>query len=261
MASLRVGTSGWIYKHWAASFYPRDVGRGQLAFFATKFETVELNASFYRLPTLAAARAWHDATPPGFLFAMKGSRFITHMKKLNVTPPSIAVFFERLAPLAGKAGPVLWQLPPNLHKDLDLLDRFLSRLPTRYRYAVEFRHQSWYDDEATFEVLRHRQAAHVCTSSAMMPARKDVTTDFTYIRFHGLTGFAHDYSPDELLPWATFCRSCLRQGVSIYAYFNNDENVRAPKNAADFRTMVRPGRAVPARLKRKVGGFGKVGKV
>ncbi len=175
---LFVGTSGWIYKHWAAAFYPTGIGRTrQLSYYAGRFNTVELNASFYRLPTLKAAQGWHDAVPGDFLFAVKGSRFITHMKKLNVTPESIAIFFERIAPLGDRCGPLLWQLPPHFRKDLARLTRFLDALPPGFRHAVEFREASWYDDDV-FGALRERNVAHVAVSSGIMPDRFEVTADF-----------------------------------------------------------------------------------
>src|SRR5438045_7426899 len=135
MGTLFVGTSGWVYKGWAGSFYPRDLpARRQLEYYASQFKTVEINATFYRLPTEKAASAWHESAPPGFIYAVKGSRFITQMKKLNVEPGSIKIFFDRIRPLQEHLGPILWQLPPNLHKDTQRLDKFLRQLPKRYRY-------------------------------------------------------------------------------------------------------------------------------
>jgi uncharacterized protein YecE (DUF72 family) len=240
MDGLYVGTSGWVYKHWAGTFYPKGTGaRRHLPYYAGHFNTVELNATFYRLPTLSASQGWHDAVPPGFVFAVKGSRFITHMKKLEVEPSSIAIFFERIAPLADRRGPLLWQLPPQLARDLPRLERFLGALPKGLRHAFEFRHPSWYDDERVFDVLRGHGAAHVSISSQGMPRRFDVTADFAYFRFHGLEGgVAHDYTRAELRPWAAHARSCLERGIEVFAYFNNDMNTRAPANAVTMRAMV-----------------------
>src|SRR3954451_8885158 len=198
MGKLFVGTSGWVYKGWAGAFYPGDLPpRRQLEFYTTRFNTVEINATFYRLPIETGVRNWHDTAPAHFIYAVKGSRFITQMKKLNVEPKSIKIFFERIAPLKEHLGPILWQLPPNLHKDAARLDKFLRQLPKRHRYAVEFRHPSWLDDEI-FDILEKRNAAFVPVSSMAMPMNMRVTTDFIYIRFHGLAGgAAHDYTSAE----------------------------------------------------------------
>jgi len=236
---LFTGTSGWVYKGWAGSFYPEGLSpRKHLEFYATQFNTVEINATFYRLPIETGVHAWHDTAPDGFLYAVKGSRFITQMKKLNVEPKSIAIFFERIAPLKEHLGPILWQLPPMLRKDAPRLDRFLSRLPRKHRYAVEFRHPSWLDEEI-FGILQAHRVAFVPVSSLVMPLNLRVTTDFIYIRFHGLEGgAAHDYTAQELKPWAEHCRKCVRNGLDVFGYFNNDLNSRAPENARQFREMI-----------------------
>jgi uncharacterized protein YecE (DUF72 family) len=239
MERLFVGTSGWIYKGWAGSFYPEGLAaREHLSYYASQFNTVEINASFYRLPSENMARGWRERAPEGFIYAVKGSRFITHMKKLNVERKSIDIFFERAALVKEHLGPILWQLPPNLHYDPPRLDKFLSMLPKKFRYAVEFRHPSWIRTE-TFDVLRGRNAAHVHLSSMAMPMDLTVTTDFIYIRFHGLQGgFAHDYAQSELKPWAEHCGAALRERRAVYAYFNNDANTRAPGNATTLREMI-----------------------
>jgi uncharacterized protein YecE (DUF72 family) len=247
MERLFVGTSGWIYKGWAGSFYPEGLPpREHLAFYVSNFNTVEVNASFYRLPSESMARGWRERAPEGFIYAVKGSRFITHMKKLNVDRKSIDVFFDRAALLKEHAGPILWQLPPNLHYDPRRLDKFLSMLPKKFCYAVEFRHPSWIN-EGTFDVLRKHDAAQVHLSSMAMPMDLTVTADFLYLRFHGLQGgFAHDYTRAELKPWAEHCRAALRKGFEVYAYFNNDANTRAPGNAKMLIEMIG---ATPARKK------------
>jgi uncharacterized protein YecE (DUF72 family) len=209
-----------------------------LEFYATQFPTVELNTTFYRLPSEQMVRGWHRRAPKGFVFAAKGSRFITQMKKLNVTSDSIAIYFERISPLKEHLGPILWQLPPSFHKNAERLNTFLLSLPTQYRYAVEFRHPSWLDREV-FDILRRHNAAYVPVSSKVMPMDLTLTTDFSYVRFHGLEGgAAHDYTGDELKPWAEFCRNTLRSGRTAFVYFNNDINVRAPKNAREFAELL-----------------------
>ena len=237
---LWIGTSGWSYKSWlGGTFYPKGLpARAQLDFYATQFPTVELNTTFYRLPSEKMVQGWYARAPKGFVFAAKGSRFITQMKKLNVSADSIAIYFERVSCLKEHLGPILWQLPPNFGKNAERLDGFLAALPVAYRYAVEFRHPSWLDAEV-FDILRRHKAAHVPVSSKVMPLNLTMTTDFTYVRFHGLEGgAAHDYTCDELKPWAEFCRNALRSGLTVFVYFNNDINVRAPKNAREFADML-----------------------
>jgi uncharacterized protein YecE (DUF72 family) len=238
-AGLHVGTSGWVYKGWAGEFYPPRLAQNrQLQFYAEQFGSVEINATFYRLPSEKMVQGWHDKAPEGFIYAAKGSRYITQFKKLNVEPESVALFFERIAPLKEHLGPILWQCPPNFHLDLPRLEKFLKQLPPRFRHAFEFRHPSWCAKEV-YDLLKRHDAAWVSVSSQRMPMDLSVTTDFVYIRFHGLeNGAAHDYTGSELKPWAEHCRVMLRKGAQVYAYFNNDANVRAPKNARELEKMV-----------------------
>ena len=236
--NTHLSTGRWGYKGWSGPFYPKELRQADhFAYYARHFPTVEINATFYRLPTENMAQGWHDKAPKDFIFAVKGSRFITQMKKLNVTSDSISIFFERIAPLREHLGPMLWQLPPSLHRDVPRLDRFLHMVPKRFRHAVEFRHPSWMAEEV-FEVLRAHDAAHVSLSSQRMPTDFTTTTDFVYIRFHGLEGgAAHDYTREELEPWAEHCQSALHEGKTVYAYFNNDWNCRAPENARALMEM------------------------
>jgi uncharacterized protein YecE (DUF72 family) len=252
MQGAFVGTSGWIYKGWAGTFYPREVkGTAHLGYYASRFNTVEINATFYRLPLPGMVKGWRDRSPERFVFAVKGSRFITQMKKLNVERASIKVFFDRVKLLKEKCGPILWQLPPNFGFNAERLDRFLKIAPGKYRHAVEFRHPSWYESADTFEILRKHQAAHVSVSSMRMPMNLNVTSDFIYIRFHGLEhGAAHDYTRAELQPWADHCRRCLDNGIAVFAYFNNDWNTRAPGNAEMFREMITMRRNAGVRRRR-----------
>ena len=244
MERLFIGTSGWVYKGWAGAFYPKGMRPAeQLPYYARHFPTVEINATFYRLPPETMVRGWCDKAPEGFIYAVKGSRFITQMKKLKVERESIQIFFERVAPLSGHLGPILWQLPPMLQKDIPRLENFLNLLPDEFRYAVEFRHPSWVHEDV-FELLRDHQCAHVSVSSLRMPMDFTVTTDFVYLRFHGLEqGAAHDYTREELEPWADHCRRAIDEGKTVYAYFNNDWNCRAPENA---KVMIEMTQAVAA---------------
>jgi len=238
---LFVGTSGWLYKEWAGVFYADALKKGtELEYYATRFPTVEINATFYRLPLRSTTRGWYERTPQSFIFAVKGSRYITHMKRLKATRASVHRFFSRIDPLGEKCGPILWQLPPTLTVDTKRLDDFLSKLPAGHHYAVEVRHISWYEEEGTFEILRKHRVAHVAVSSLRLPKNLQVTAPFAYLRFHGLKdGPRHDYTRAELQPWAEHARRCLSKGIAVYAYFNNDLNTRAPWNAELFARMIR----------------------
>jgi uncharacterized protein YecE (DUF72 family) len=234
-----IGTSGWSYKGWEKSFYPPDVpAKRHFEFYATQFPTVEINLTFYRLPLPSMVRGWRAKAPKGFVFAVKGSRFITHMKKLRNLGGGLRKYFGRIRPLKQKVGIVLWQLPPFMKQDLKRLGDFLRRLPKEYQHAVEFRHPSWINSE-TFALLRKHKAAHVSLSSRAMPMDLTVTSKTVYIRFHGLEGgAAHDYTRMELKPWAEHIRSQVGAGKTIFAYFNNDANVRAPANAKSLLELV-----------------------
>ena len=240
LGKIYIGTSGFTYKSWNAAFYPKDlVKRLQLEFYASQFPTVEINATFYRLPSEKMVRGWADRVPREFKYALKGSRFITHMKKLANLGDGLDNYFQRIRPMKSSIGVILWQLPPMLQKDLPRLEAFLSDVrPYGYRHAVEFRHQSWYENNEAFDLLRRHKASHVSLSTLNMPMNLTVTSDLVYIRFHGLKGgFAHDYTREELAPWARFCSEQSREGRTVYAYFNNDVNVRAPENARMLMEM------------------------
>lgn len=238
MGAIYIGTSGWSYMSWEKTFYPEDVPVKQhFHFYATQFQTVEINLTFYRLPSEQMVEGWKTKAPPGFVYAVKGSRFITHMKKLTNLDGALEKFFDRIKPLKQHIGVILWQLPPILRFDPARLESFVKQLPREYCYAVEFRHPSWVQEE-TFALLRKHRTAHVSVSSLAMPMDLTVTSEVVYIRFHGLEGgAAHDYTESELRPWADHVRCQAQAGRTVYAYFNNDANVRAPGNARTFMRM------------------------
>lgn len=238
-ASVFVGTSGWQYKGWTATFYPPAIkAADHLPYYATQFPTVEINASFYRLPSPEAISGWREKAPGGFLFAVKAPRAVTHFKHLLPGARSFDLFLERLPALGDKLGPVLWQLPGSFRKNVERLDAFLATLPTGMRHAFEFRHESWFTEEV-FATLRRHKVALVSVSAGWLPAELTITADFTYVRFHGLEGgAAHDYTAKELAPWAGHLRECARKGVRGFAYFNNDVNTRAPANARMLTKLV-----------------------
>ncbi|HEU4413043.1 MAG TPA: DUF72 domain-containing protein [Polyangiaceae bacterium] len=255
---IYVGTSGWVYKSWAATFYPKRVpAKRHFAFYAEHFPTVEINASFYRLPEASTFRGWREQAPECFVYAVKGSRTVTHFYKLAPGAKSFDLLLERAAGLGPKLGPVLWQLPGGFGKDARRLADFVATLPRHLRHAIEFRDPSWLDAE-TSAILRRAGVASVALSSLAMPPNTELSADFAYLRFHGLEGgAAHDYTDRELEPWAELLRGCARRGVDAYVYFNNDVNVRAPFNALRLMDMVgaaavRP--AGPASGQRPAGG-------
>lgn len=237
-----IGTSGWVYKEWAGHFYPRGwPKKDEFGYYARHFPTVEINATFYRLPSRAMVTGWREKSPAGFLFAVKGSRYLTHIRRLKDTGPGLRKYFSRLRGLGDRTGPILWQLPPNFSKsdeNWDRLERFLAKLPSDYEHAVEFRHPSWFDEQ-TFRLLRRHRAANVWISSLRMPVDHAITGRSVYLRFHGLAGGAyHDYTEDELRPWAVQLAKAARKGLRCYVYFNNDLNTRAPNNAHALMRLV-----------------------
>jgi len=236
---IHVGTSGWTYDDWSGAFYPEDVkGAKRLEFYAGQFDTVEVNATFYRLPTRNMIDAWNRRLPEGFHLVVKGSRLVSHLKKLADCAEPVGAFYERVLQL-GRLRVVLWQLPPSLHKDAGRLDAFLAELPQGARHAVEFRHASWWDDEVAAVLSRHR-AAFVAVSHPRLPDAVVPTADLLYLRFHGAGPklYRYDYSREELEAWAERVRPHLR-GRTLYAFFNNDYAANAPRNAATFREILR----------------------
>ncbi len=228
---VHVGTSGWIYDDWSGPFYPEGVkGTDRLIYYATQFHTVELNASFYRVPSEAAIRSWNKRLKPGFHFVVKGPRTVTHYRRLKDCGEPLRFFLDRVLQLESLRV-ILWQLPPSLHKNLGLLDNFLAGLPESVRHAVEFRHESWWDEEVE-SVLRRHNAAFVAVSHPALPEDVRPTTDFLYLRFHGRGKvlYDYDYARRELSDWVKRVQPHLR-GRQLYAFFNNDYNAYAPKNA------------------------------
>ncbi len=218
---LRVGTSGYQYRHWRGVLYPRGLpARAWLAHYASFFDTLELNATFYRLPTTEAVDRWRGSVPAAFVFAVKGSRYLTHLKRLRETGPGLERFYAQVSRLGGRLGPTLWQLPPQLGPDLDRLDRFLASLPPG-RQAVEFRDPAWYERK-TCDLLDHHGAAF-CEHDMLEAHPPRHTGGFRYLRFHGTTGrYGGRYGPAALRPWAEDLLGWTRSGRDAYVYFNND---------------------------------------
>ena len=235
---VRIGCSGWSYQHWKGRFYPgRAPESGWLGLYAETFDTVEVNATFYRLPLRSTVAGWAARTPRTFLFAVKASRYLTHVKRLRDLPAGLARLEERIAPLreADKLGPVLWQLPASFRRDDVRLAETLARLPDG-RHAFEFRHPSWFDDDVYALLREHRAALVVADRDGLPEAPWVDTAGWWYVRLHhGRAGRRGNYSPAELERWAERLRS--RSG-DAYVYFNNDWEGFAPQNAATLRSLV-----------------------
>jgi uncharacterized protein YecE (DUF72 family) len=234
---IRIGTSGWIYKHWRGIFYPEGLAARQwLAHYARIFSTVELNATFYRLPTAKTVDGWREGTPPGFRFAAKGSRYLTHMKRLTDPGPGVERYLDLILRLGRKLSVVLWQLPPQMSRaDPDRLARFLEALPRKgLRHAVEFRGAAWYVD-AVCDVLDAHGAAF-CEHDLVAARPPRLTGGFRYLRSHGATGkYRGRYGKRALAP---FARDLLRGPGDAYVYFNNDVGGHAIRDALDFSELL-----------------------
>ncbi len=241
MPSLLIGTSGWVYQHWRGLFYPPELPQAKwLPFYSERFNTVEINNSFYRLPSKAAFERWHRQTPNDFTFAVKGNRFITHMRKLRSVEEPLRRFFEAVCGLGEKAKVILWQLPPMLKADHERLREFLRVLPKGYRYAVEFRHPSWWIDRASIKVLEEFGCAFCIPSAPMLPKEIILTSDFSYIRMHGWNQlYSGCYPMSELRWWAERISEMLRNGIDVFVYFNNDVNAYAIRNAEELANLIR----------------------
>ena len=239
-AELRIGTSGWHYADWWGPFYPEGVRKKDaLQYYASRFSTAELNAPFYRTPTEKAVQGWFDATPDDFRFAWKASRFLTHFKRLLVDDESLGLIEDRIEILGRKAGPVLFQLPPQMPADRERLATFLKRLNPSRRYCFEFRHASWYSP-AIFDILRDHDASLCISDHASAPAPSEVTAGWVYVRNHGPGGRYHgSYSDQALAAWAKAFRRWRKEGRDVWCFFDNDVKSAAPADADRLLALLR----------------------
>jgi uncharacterized protein YecE (DUF72 family) len=237
--AVRIGTSGWHYKHWRGPFYPSDLpARDMLSWYRSRFDTVEINNTFYHLPSEQAFTAWRGSTPPGFCFAVKGSRYITHRKKLNDPEPALERFLPLVELLGTKLGPILFQLPPRWSCNLDRLTRFLDALPGGHRYTFEFRDPSWHDI-AVYRALSRRNAAFCIYELDGFESPHELTADFVYVRLHGPgQKYQGEYSSRILRGWARNITQWRRTLSAIYVYFDNDQAAYAAMNAASLKHML-----------------------
>jgi uncharacterized protein YecE (DUF72 family) len=237
--AIRIGTSGWNYKHWFGLFYPKGMAQeDMLAFYAARFDTVEINNTFYHLPLIKTFGRWRERVPESFLFAVKGSRFITHMKKLKAPKTSSKKLFNRIKRLKQTLGPVLFQLPPGWRCNEQRLAAFLNALPPEHKYVFEFREESWLRPEV-YELLARHNAAFCIHDFRAKPTPRIITADFTYVRMHGPTAAAYSgsYPPEVLNEWARQIDSWRQQLKQVYVYFNNDIGGHAIHNALELRDL------------------------
>lgn len=253
MSKIYIGTSGYSYPHWQDVFYPSDLSQSKwLEFYTQYFNTVELNVTFYRLPQESAFKTWHQKTPDDFIFSIKGSRFITHVKKLKDVEESLKLFLDRCSILEEELGVILWQFPPNFKLAIgdkesgiriERIEKFLKllisyRLSLNARYAFEFRHESWFCQEV-YDLLKQYNCALVIADSPSWPAVEEITANFVYIRFHGGQElYGSNYSQKELKNWAEKIKVWSKQGLDVYCYFNNDAYGYAIENAKMLKRLI-----------------------
>jgi len=248
-----IGTSGWVYPHWIERFYPPDLPmQDWLAYYARYFPTVEINRSFYRLPTYDQFRAWAEQTSshPGFLFSIKASRYITHMKKLKDPQQGISRLMAAASGLGKQLGPFLYQLPPHWHANLERLEQFIAQLPRDHPAAFEFRDASWFQAEIlrkVNELLNSANCALVVAVGGSLTTPQDIPAigPFRYLRFHH-GKYGTGFTDDELAYWAKRIRADAAEGHTIYAYFNNDLDGHAVKDALRLREMLGDAAVMPS---------------
>jgi len=224
-----LGTSGWSYSEWKGKFYPEEISQKEwLPFYAEHFNTVEINMTFYRFPKPETLKGWLDKTPSHFLFTLKANRQITHRKKIKEVKNDVRYFYFLADNLQDRLGCILFQLPPSLTKDMELLEDFLSTLSPEYRNVIEFRHESWYTEEV-YDLLKSYKVTFCVVSSTKVPKTIVETAEAVYFRFHGLTdGYRYSYSDEELKEWAKAIKEARAR--ECFIYFNNDYQANAVSN-------------------------------
>lgn len=235
---LRIGTSGWSYKHWQGLFYPENLTSTRwLEHYSEHFDTVELNSSFYHLPKLTTFENWHRRTPKNFLFSIKGSRFVSHILKLNGAREPLQNLLDNASGLKEKLGPILFQLPPNFSLDLERLEKFAKILPTNQHFTFEFRHESWFCDEV-YQLLRKNNLALTISDTPKHPLVFETTADFVYVRLHGhKILYTSKYSKKELGEWTEKIKGWLAADLDVFVYFDNDANANAVTNAQELKFL------------------------
>lgn len=237
---MHIGTSGWHYKHWKGPFYPESMStKDFLPHYCKHFSTVEINNSFYRLPEEKTFVNWRDSVPDAFLFSVKASRYITHMKKLKNPAESLQRFLSRVEVLGSKLGPILFQLPPRWACNVDRLKEFLKAIPSRFQSAFEFRDTSWFVPPV-YEVLAEYNAALCIFDMEQVVSPKEITADFIYVRLHGPSTDKYEgqYDTQTLTGWAGTFSSWAEQGKETFCYFDNDQHGYAARDALTLKEML-----------------------
>ena len=236
---IRVGCSGWVYKHWRGLFYAEGLPQKRWFHrYAEEFDTVEINATFYRVPQESTFDGWREKAPPGFRYAVKANRFLTHLKKLLDCAEETERFMELARRIGPALGPILTQLPPSLHKDVARLDAFLGGLPRDLEHVVEFRHRSWYDEQV-LACLDAHDAGFVAHDLAGLVSPRWASGRTAYVRFHGTSGrYRGRYSDAQMEEWAAWLREQSALGRTAWAYFNNDIHGHAIEDARTLKAMV-----------------------
>jgi uncharacterized protein YecE (DUF72 family) len=240
MSRILIGTSGWHYDSWRGRFFPPGLPlKSRLQYYTSQFPTAELNGVFYRTPTPEAVQSWHEQSGKEFVFSWKASKFITHWKRLaDSAQNSLELLEDRMSRLGGKAGPILFQLPPNFKANPDRLAAFLKLLSRKRRYSFEFRHPSWYTPQI-LKLLTEYNISLCLSDHHDAPAPWKRTADFVYVRGHGPGGrYKGHYRADLLAGWAKRIRSWKKQGCDVFVYFDNDQKSAAPADALRLRWLV-----------------------
>jgi uncharacterized protein YecE (DUF72 family) len=241
-AGTYIGTSGWHYDHWEGPFYPSGFPKEAfLEYYAACFCTTEINNSFYRLPEKKTLLRWRNAVPEGFVFSVKASRYLTHMKKLKDPREPMERLLDRVNVLEDKLGPILFQLPPRWGSNPERLEAFLEILPEGQRYAFEFRDPSWFD-EKNYELLRNYKSSFCTYDLDGKTSPKEITADFAYVRLHGPNGpYQGRYGAERLAGWASTFSAWVKEGLDVYCYFDNDEVGYAAQDALKLQQMMTEG--------------------
>lgn len=236
---IYIGTSGWSYEHWEKVFYPEGLANKEhLHFYSHYFSIVEINSTFYHLPSEETIKNWAKQTPSHFIFALKASRFITHQKRLIDFKESTTLFFQRIKPLKSKLGPILFQLPPSFKLNYNRLEEFIQFLPKNMRYCFEFRNPSWYTEEVYDLLKKHNIALCFGDLDGILTPLK-VTADFIYLRLHGpKKAYSGSYQKPDLKKWAKKFIEWSQQNKTIYCFFNNDEAAYAVFNALQLKELL-----------------------
>ena len=235
--TIHIGTSGWSYKHWRGTFYPENIKvKDHFRYYREHFNTVEINNTFYRLPKKETFMQWKTQVAEDFVFIIKASRYITHMKKLHDPEESTSLFLDHARLLGKKLGAILFQLPPSLKADVGLLEKFIAQLPEVHRYVFEFRHPSWYDD-AVYDLLNKYNCAFCIYELDGHQSPVVATADFVYVRLHGPgRKYQGSYSDAALQSWAALCKGWAKS-KDVFVYFDNDEKGYAAFNALKLKEL------------------------